>query len=83
MNLQVMKSTLLILMFSATLLTACGENSYDKHTEAGEAPAGDSSTGFQAGEGIESIADPNAANTKRTPVPLDSVVVDTTHPEQR
>ena len=78
-----MKSTLLILMCSATLLTACGENSYDKHTEVGEAPPGDSSTGFQAGEGIESIAAPNAANTKRTPVPLDSVVVDTTQPPER
>jgi hypothetical protein len=78
-----MKSILLILMFSGTLLTACGENSYDKHTESEEAPTGDSSTGYQVGEGIESIADPNAANTKRTPVPLDSVVVDTTHPEER
>ena len=78
-----MKSTLLILLFSAALATGCGENSYDKHTEAGEAPSGDSSTGFQVGEGIESIADPNAANTKRTPVPLDSVVVDTTQPQGR
>ena len=78
-----MKSTLLILMCSATLLTACGENSYDKPTEVGEAQPCDSSTGLQAGEGIESIAAPNAANTKRTPVPLDSVVVDTTQPPER
>lgn len=76
-----MRAFLLILIFSTGLVLSCGENSYDKHTEMGDAPAGDSATGFQTGTGTEAIADPNAANTKRTPVPLDSVVVDTTHPE--
>ena len=76
-----MRAFLLALIFSTGLAMSCGENSYDKHSEMGEAPEGESSTGFQAGEGTESIADPNAANTKRTPVPLDTVVVDTTHPE--
>jgi len=59
-------------------MSACQENSYDRHSDTTERPASDSATGFQTGEGTESIAAPNAANTTRTPVPLDTVVVDTT-----
>jgi|GEM_PF-1923866 len=71
------KLTCIILLL---VLSACTENSYDRHSETDEIPA-DSLGGFQTGTGTESVADPNAANTKRTPVPLDSVVVDTTASE--
>ncbi|RYZ50775.1 MAG: hypothetical protein EOP49_13270 [Sphingobacteriales bacterium] len=70
---------LLITMFS---ITSCGENSYEKHSDTTEMTA-DSAGGLQTGEGTEFIAEPNAANTKRTPVPLDSVVVDTTQNSEK
>ena len=75
---KIMRSFLSMVVVCGLLTTGCGENSFDRHSNTEENVANDSVSGFQAGEGIESIADPNAANTKRTPVPLDTVVVDTT-----
>ncbi len=60
------------------VLAACEDNSYERHSETHDLNKSDSVSGFQTGKGTESIADPNAANTKRTPVPLEQVVVDTT-----
>ena len=73
-----MRPFLSIVTIGVLFSIGCRENSFDRHSNTEENVANDSVSGFQAGEGIESIADPNAANTKRTPVPLDTVVVDTT-----
>lgn len=74
-----MKAIFLGVMISGFILCSCGPNQYNAQSESDNLPKDDSSTGIQTGTGTESIADPNAANTKRTPVPLDSVQVDTTH----
>lgn len=74
-----MKQVLFILSFGL-LLTACGESSFERNTDADAVNANDTATGFQVGQGTDanSNAAPNAANTTNTPVPLDTVVVDTT-----
>lgn len=74
---------LLFVSLLAICFTSCQENAYDRHSQTDDI-SHDSATGFQTGAGTEnqSIADPNAANTKNTAVPLDSVTVDTTMPEK-
>lgn len=74
-----MKQAIYILSIGA-LLSACGGNSFDNNTDADQIEASDTTTGYQTGQGTESnsVADPNAANTINTPVPLDTVEVDTT-----
>lgn len=69
-------------MCIALIAASCGENNYDRNSETDEI-ATDSARGFQTGEGTEFIAAPNAANTTRTPVPLDTVTVDTTNSEDK
>jgi len=73
-----MKRAIFPLLLVVTL-SACGESAYEKQSESDNMPVSDSNTGYQTGTGTESVAAPNAANTKRTPVPLDSVRVDTTN----
>lgn len=72
-----MKLIIFSFCLAGLFLASCQENSYDRHSTTDEISASDSSTGYQTGEGTEVIAAPNAANTKRTPVPLDTVEVDT------
>jgi hypothetical protein len=56
--------------------TSCMENSYDRNSKTDEIPS-DSGNGYQTGDiGAEPIAAPNAANTKRTAVPMDTVKVE-------
>ena len=78
-----MKTTFFGLIISGLMLASCGTNTYNAQSESDNIPKDTSSTGYQTGAGTESIADPNAANTKRTPVPLDSVQVDTTHNSEK
>ncbi len=76
-----MKTRYFIYAFAFMLfVTACGESGYDRNSESGELQTDDTTTGFQTGANDQPIADPNAANTIRTPVPMDSVVVDTNMP---
>jgi hypothetical protein len=68
---------LLLALTLSLPLVSCGDNSYDKHSETSDTYQGDSISGFQTGPESETVADPNAANTKKTAVPLEPVVVDT------
>jgi hypothetical protein len=63
-------------IFCFITLTSCMDNSYDRNSTTDDVPV-DSGNGYQTGDiGVEPIAAPNAANTKRTPVPMDTVKVE-------
>lgn len=74
-----MKQGSLIILLGCLLSIGCGESAYDKHSDTDEMEKHDTATTLTTGEGTEFIAAPNSANTTRTPVPLDTVVVDTTN----
>ncbi len=77
MKTNIMKYSFVTLCLSLFLLASCDENPYDRHSETSEIHTDDTLSGFQTGPDYEPIADPNAANTKRDPVPLEPVAVDT------
>ena len=61
---KIMRSFLSMVVVCGLLTTGCGENSYDKHSDSEENVANDSVSGFQAGEGIESISAITAKKSK-------------------
>lgn len=65
----------IFLGLSLGLLMSCQESSDDRQGSSDDLPDAPTTSGWETGRGTQTIAAPNAAQTKRTPLPLDTVSV--------